>query len=140
MSQLPRSPTPRNTKGFGLVDALVALGLLAVTLLGACGSIHFALRATRSAAWQARAVDLVADLDEDLHQSDPALPIEAQIRTWRARLQQELPAAEIAALDPRSLVVGESGIGWLDIRVAWNGTPGAARESLRLPLSQAIAP
>lgn len=130
---------PRNA-GFGLVDALVALALLAVTLLGACGSLHFALRATRSAAWQSRAVDLVADLDEDLQHTGPALPPAAQLESWRSRLRQELPAAEVSALDRRSLAVGELTTDWLDLRLAWNGMPGDARDFLRLPLAHAADP
>jgi type II secretory pathway component PulJ len=130
----------RATAGFGLVDALVALTLLAVTLLGACGSLHFALRATRAAAWQARAVDLIADLDEDLQQADPALPMAAQLESWRARVQQVLPAAEVSALNPLNLALGEARLNWLDLRLAWNGTPGKPRESLGLPLAHAGPP
>lgn len=123
-------------RGFGLVDALVGLALLAVTLLGACGSMHYALRATRSAAWQARAVDLIADLGEDLQHVDPALPAATRLESWRARLQQDLPAGEIASLEPRSLVAGDVAINWFDLRLAWNGTPGRPRETLQLPLAQ----
>jgi hypothetical protein len=130
----------RGNQGFGLIDALVALTLLAVTLLGACGSLHFALRATRAAAWQARAVDLVADLDEDLQHLDPALPLATRIASWRARLQRDLPAAEVAALDSRSFVVGERGINWLDLRLNWNGAPGQRRHALSLPLAHGQAP
>lgn len=133
-------PIAHSSAGFGLVDALVALALLAVTLLGACGSLHFALRATRSAAWQSRAIDLVADLDEDLQHTGPALPPAAQLESWRSRLRQELPAAGIAALDRRSLVVGELETTWLDLQLAWNGMPGEARDFLRLPLAHAVNP
>ena len=97
---------PRGNAGFGLIDALVALALLAVTLLGACGGLLFALRATQAAAWQMRAVDLVADLDEQLQQADPAEPVAARLESWRARVRQVLPTAEVAGLEPRSLVVG----------------------------------
>ena len=132
--------TLRAAAGFGLVDALVALTLLAVTLLGACGSLHFALRATRAAAWQARAVDLIADLDEDLQHADPALPMAVRLESWRARVQQDLPAAEVSALDPRNLTVGETQIAWRDVRLAWNGTPGMPRQTLRLDLPHANGP
>jgi hypothetical protein len=127
---------PRRGTGFGLVDALVGLALLAVTLLGACGSLHFALRATRSAAWQARAVDLVADLNEDLQHDDPALPLASRLESWRERLRHDLPAGEISALDPRDLAAGAAVINWFDLRVAWNGTPGGPREILQLPVAQ----
>ena len=131
---------PRGNEGFGLIDALVALTLLAITLLGACASLHLALRATRAAAWQTRAVDLVADLDEDLQHLDPALPVATRIESWRSRLQRDLPVAEITALDPRSLIVGERGVDWLDLRINWNGAPGQRRQALSLPLAHGRAP
>jgi hypothetical protein len=123
--------------GFGLVDALVALALLAVTLLGACGSLHFALRATHAAAWQSRAVDLVADLNEDLQHADAAQPLATRLESWRIRLQQALPAADLAGIESRRLVVGASQVHWHDVRLSWNGTPGQPRASLRLPLAHA---
>ncbi len=131
---------PRGNAGFGLIDALVALALLAVTLLGACGGLLFALRATQAAAWQMRAVDLVADLDEQLQQADPAEPVAARLESWRARVRQVLPTAEVAGLEPRSLVVGQSEIHWSDVQLGWNGMPGQARTSLRLPLAHAHSP
>ena len=135
-----RGNIPRGAAGFGLVDALVALALLAVTLLGACGAMHFALRATRAASWQARAVDLLADLDEDLQRLDPARPAAARLDAWRARVRQDLPAGALSAIDPRELVIGEAGIHWLDLRLAWNGMPGSAGETLQLPVPHANPP
>lgn len=126
--------------GFGLVDALVALALLAITLLGACGSLQFALRATRAAAWQSQAVDLVADLDEDLQRTDTSLPLAAHLEAWLARMQQHLPAARIAALTSRNLVVGTLPTTWHELRLDWNGTPGQPRDSLQLPLVPADLP
>jgi hypothetical protein len=132
--------TPRGIAGFGLVDALVALALLAVTLLGACGALHFALRATRAAAWQSQAVDLLADLDEDLQRADPAQPAAARLEAWRARVQRDLPAGAVAAMNPRALGIGEAGLQWLDLRLAWNGSPGSSGESLQLPLPHPSPP
>jgi type II secretory pathway component PulJ len=125
-------------RGFGLVDALVALSLLAITLLGACGSLHFALQATRSAAWQARAVDLIADLDEDLQHADAAVPFATHLDAWRTRLQQALPVATLAALDARNLPVGAQNVGWLDLRITWSGMQGPARAALQLPLAHGV--
>lgn len=137
---LHRPTPPPGNAGFGLIDALVALALLAVTLLGACGSLLFTLRATHAAAWQMRAVDLVADLDEQLQQLDTAQPMAARLEAWQARVRQELPAAEVVDLESRSLVVGESQVRWSDIQLTWNGAPGQGRTSLRLPLAHAHAP
>lgn len=126
--------------GFGLIDALVALALLAVTLLGACGSLHFAMRANRAAAWQSQAVDLVADLDEDLQQSGTAGSQAAQLETWRLRLQRDLPAAQVAGLQARRVAAGAASIDWIDVTLAWNATPGMRRQTLEVPLAQAGAP
>lgn len=131
---------PHRTAGFGLVDALVALALLAMTLLGACGALHFAMRAIHAAAWQARAVDLVADLDEDLQHADRAQPLATRLESWRARLRHDLPVAEIAATDARDLAVAETAITWLDLRVAWQAAPGSPRQTLQLPLAHASLP
>jgi hypothetical protein len=119
---------------------MVALSLLAMTLLGACGSLQFALRATRTAQWQARAVDLVADFEEDLQQADPALPLATQLESWRSRLQEALPAAQVLALDQRGVVVGDLGVRWHDLRLMWNGSPGNPAQTLRLPLAHAAPP
>jgi len=135
-----RTTIRRSAAGFGLVDALVALALLAVTLLGACGSLHFGLRATRAATWQARAVDLLADLEEELQGVDSAQPAAARLDAWRARVQHDLPAGAVSAMDPRELTIGESGIHWLDLRLAWNGMPGSPGETLQLPTPHASPP
>jgi len=131
---------PHGIAGFGLVDALVALALLAVTLLGACGALHFALRATRAASWQSQAVNLLADLDEDLQRVDPAQTAAARLEAWHARVQRDLPASAVAAMNPRALVIGEAGLQWLDLRLAWNGMPGSSGESLQLPLPHSNPP
>jgi len=141
------TPEPTHTEhracgqsGFGLVDTLVALALLAVTLLGACGSVHFAMRATRAAAWQARVVDLAADLDEELLQADPAQLLDQRIAAWRERVALELPAARVIGLDPRQLALDANVVDWFELQLAWNGSPGQPRHSLRLPLAHAVAP
>ena len=64
-----------------LTAAEVGLELAPILDLGALGQ---------------RAVDLVADLDEDLQQADPDQPLAARLESWRIRLQQDLPAAEHA--------------------------------------------
>lgn len=133
----PTSPhgSPRRIRGFGLVDALVALTLLALTLLGALGSLHFAMRATRAAGWQVHAVDLVADLDEALQSGAATDPLPA----WQARVQHDLPAGAVR-LEPRVLAAGASGLAWHDARLTWNAMPGQPTASLSLPVSQARTP
>jgi hypothetical protein len=66
--------------------------------------------------------------------------VATRIESWRSRLQRDLPIAEIAALDSRSLVVGERGVDWLNLQLTWNGAPGQRRQALSLPLAHALAP
>ena len=122
-----------------MVDALVALALLGITLLGACGSIHFALRATRAAGWQARAVDLVADLDEDLQPAAGHAPL-AALAQWRGRLGTELPVGTMTALHSRRVDAGDQGVEFSELQLAWQGMPGQRRETLRLPLAHQASP
>lgn len=133
------SPPPTaGAAGFGTIDALVALALLGITLLGACGSVHFALRATRAAGWQARAVDLLADLDEDLQQAADREPAPA-LAEWQARLGRELPGGRILSVVPRRMDAGP-GLEFSELQLAWNGMPGQRAETLQMPLAQRAHP
>jgi Tfp pilus assembly protein PilV len=126
--------------GFGLVDALVALVLLALTLLGACGGLHFALRAAHAATLQARAVDLVADLGEDVYGGDAAR-LQAALGTWRGRVINDLPvnpraASSLATRQLQHAALNDP-VEWFDLRLSWNGLPGTRNDALRLPLTTA---
>lgn len=128
---------PCKAAGFGLIDALVALTLLAITLLGACGSLHFALRSTQAALWQTRAVDLVADLSEDLLAAEAGAPVAAPLEAWRERVRQSLPAGEVAAFHPRTRRVADLDIHWIELGLNWNGLPGHGTAPLRMALAHA---
>lgn len=130
----------RAAAGFGLVDVMVALALLAIALLGACGSLHFALRASRASAWQSTAVDLVADLAEDLQLPDAALPSAVRLDAWRARLRLVLPTGEVAALQARTVTTGDLHVSFSDLQLEWTGMPGQPAQSLRLPLATVLVP
>jgi type II secretory pathway pseudopilin PulG len=79
--------------GAGLIDTLVALTLLALSLLGASSTLIKSLGANRAAALQTTAVDLAADLAED-QGAGPTLFDEANlIRDWKRRVTNALPAA-----------------------------------------------
>jgi Tfp pilus assembly protein PilV len=75
--------------GFALVDALVALLLLAVVLLASMAALLKGMHATHGAVLTGRAVDLAADLLEQ-HRAD-ATPVEALLPAWHARVAAQLP-------------------------------------------------
>jgi hypothetical protein len=131
---------PAAAAGFGLVDVLVALVLLALTLLGACGGLHFALRATHAATLQARAVDLVADLAEDIYGGNTAR-LQAELGAWRGRVRSNLPvhrqAASSLATHQLQHAALNDPVEWFDLRLNWNGLPGTRGDALRLPLTTA---
>ena len=77
--------------GVGLIDTLVALTLLALSLLGASTSLIRTLAANHAAALQSTAVDLAADLAEDMRMG-PAPGDEAVlIQDWNRRVAAALP-------------------------------------------------
>jgi hypothetical protein len=81
--------------GSGLIDTLVALLLLAFSLLGACTLLIRTLAASRAATIQTTAIDLAADLSEELaaealRASVPSIPDEV-VRAWRLRVSDALP-------------------------------------------------
>jgi Tfp pilus assembly protein PilV len=76
--------------GFALVDALVALLLLAVVLLASLAALLKGMQATHGAVLTGRAVDLAADLLEQ-HRAD-ATPVAALLPAWNARVESTLPA------------------------------------------------
>jgi type II secretory pathway pseudopilin PulG len=76
--------------GVGLIDTLVALTLLALSLLGASSTLVRTLAANRAAALQTTAVDLAADLAED-RRAGSSLLDEAAVRDWNRRVAMALP-------------------------------------------------
>lgn len=89
----PRKARPRRIAqcGVGLVDTLVALLLLALSLLGASATLIQTLGANRAAALQTSAVDLATDLVEDLRAGSAAYPDMDTLQDWQARVAQGLP-------------------------------------------------
>jgi Tfp pilus assembly protein PilV len=76
-----------------LIDTLVALTLLALSLLGASSTLIKSLGANQAAALQTTAVDLAADLAED-RLAVPAHFDEASlVRDWKRRVTADLPGA-----------------------------------------------
>ena len=81
--------------GTGMIDTLVALLLLAFSLLGACTLLTRTLAASRGATVQTIAVDLASDLAEDLVSENlrARSPIarDETVRAWQLRVADILP-------------------------------------------------
>jgi Tfp pilus assembly protein PilV len=123
--------------GFGLIDTLVALTLLAVSLLGISGGVHYALRATQATLLQTQAVDLIADLSEDLH-SVAAPEVASLLSEWQVRVQRSLPARDFAPPRLTRVDSGQEGVAsmaWINIEMQWNGLSGARNGVLTLPVT-----
>ena len=81
----PKGSSQSVQRGLGLIDTLVALLLLALSLLGACTMLVRTLGASRAATLQSTAVDLATDFAEDLR-SGPA-----SMQGWQQRVATVLP-------------------------------------------------
>ncbi len=95
--------------GVGLIDTLVALTLLAFSLLGASSTIVRTLAANRAAALQTTAVDLAADLAEDRRAGSGLFDQAELIGLWQRRVATDLPDA-----NPLDQIVTET-----DVTVQW---------------------
>lgn len=126
-----------NCAGFGLIDTLVALTLLAICLLGISGGVHFALRTTQATLRQTQAVDLVADLTEDLHAVAPD-EASASVADWQARVRELLPPRDFEP--PRLTLnhlerIGSDTLPWIEVEMPWKGLTGKREGSLLLPVT-----
>jgi hypothetical protein len=134
-------PQPRST-GFALIDVLVALLLLAVCLTGACATLIQTMRTTHEALLVTRAVDLAADLTEDLRGVQSVTQGEAVLAAWREQVRRALPVVgldpdEIASLAPMPAPPDASGEGpgvSHELVLRWRGSPNQGIRELRLPL------
>lgn len=87
-----------------MLDVLIALLLLAITLTGACATLIHTMRSTHDALLATRAVDLAADLSEELKQLPATSELEAAVGAWRERVRVALPVAGLAPEQFASLV------------------------------------
>jgi hypothetical protein len=127
-----------------MVDVLVALLLLALTLTGACVTLIQAMRSTHGALLATRAVDLAADLAEELRVAASDAEAATLVSEWRARAGSVLPAAGPAPEDFASLVAippasGDAGSalvvdGFL-LTLRWQAAPGGAVREMVLPVA-----
>lgn len=124
-----------------MLDVLVALLLLAVTLSGACATLIQAMRASHGALLATRAVDLAADLSEQLQDATSEQQAQAMLTDWRARVAAQLPVAGMAPEEYASLDAlptawdadAEPTPGGRELTLRWWRAAGEARE-LRLPV------
>jgi Tfp pilus assembly protein PilV len=136
-------PQERND-GFAMLDVLVALLLLAITLTGACVTLIHTMRSTHGALLATRAVDLAADLAEELRVSASDAEAMALLSAWRLRADDLLPAAGPAPEDFASLVRipaaddetanADSVDGYL-ITLRWQAAHGGAVREMVLPVA-----
>lgn len=134
-------PQARNA-GFAMVDVLVAMLLLAVTLTGACATLVQTMRATHAALLATRAVDLAADLSEELRQAASPDETSVLLADWRSRVATALPVAGLAPEQYVSLVpdeplseeTSEPGVFRHVLTVRWRDTREDLRE-LNLPVA-----
>jgi type II secretory pathway pseudopilin PulG len=128
----------RGNHGFALTEAMVALLLLAIAMLGAGAALIQAVAGQRSALLQTRAADLAGDLAEALRAAPDAATAAAEIRLWQAAARDLLPQAQPIAL-PRSTTTPSPGTPRLpvrfDIRLQWRDSAAGMSAQLSLPLA-----
>lgn len=129
--------------GFAMIDVLVALLLLAVTLTGACATLVQTMRATHGALLATRAVDLAADLTEELHDATSVAEADALLTAWRARVSATLPVAgmeqdEFATLIAVAPAEGSAATAdvphHFELRLRWREGVDRAQRELALPV------
>jgi Tfp pilus assembly protein PilV len=118
--------TPRpGLSGFALIEALVALLLLAIAMMGAAAALVESLAGHRSALLQTQAADLAGNLAEALRSAPDAVTAAAETEAWLAAVLLQLPQARARAT---ALPTG------FDIRLQWRDGRTGTPVQLRLPL------
>lgn len=117
------------SQGFALTEALVAILLLAIAMIGAAAALVDSLAGQRAALLQTRATDLAADLAEALRAAPDTGSVNAEIAAWRAQVGRTLPLAEATVASTDALP------GRVDIRLQWHGGRGAPVSQLQLPIA-----
>lgn len=123
-----------------MLDVLVALLLLALTLTGACLTLLQTLRASHEALLATRAVDLAADLAEDLLGATSVTQVDTVLAAWRARVGSVLPVAgmdpeQFASLAEVARVPGDDAPPLRELTLRWMAVSARAPRELRLPLA-----
>jgi type II secretory pathway pseudopilin PulG len=79
------------SRGFALLDALVALVLFATALLAAMAALLTGMHAMHEAALTGRAVDLASDLLEARRGQPPGAPLQPLLDDWNEQILDALP-------------------------------------------------
>jgi len=136
--------TPKRSRGFTLVESLVALLVLSIGLLGVAAMQLMGLRANSGSYQRSQATFLAQDITDRMRANrDRALAgnynvaygavtptinatAEADIDAWKARLALTLPAAASgnAADDPDGEIDVDLATRIATIRIRWDDTKG----------------
>jgi Tfp pilus assembly protein PilV len=131
---------PVRAAGFALMEALLALLLLAVAVGGAGSALVESLAGQRSAQLRTRAADLAADMAEALRATPDAASLQTEIALWQALVQQQLPGgASQVLVRPQPSATREAMPAGFDIQLQWRDGRMAAPAQLQLPIALAPA-
>lgn len=124
-----------------MIDVLVALLLLAVSLAGACATLIQTMRATHGALLTTRAVDLAADLTEELRGATSVTEAGMMVEAWRGRVRAILPVRGLAPqifaeLAPVPAQEGQTGGApqRFELTLRWHDSPGTGLRDIHLPV------
>jgi len=121
--------------GFALAEALIALLLLAIALMGAGAAVIEALAAQHAALLQSRAADLASDLAETLR-GTPAPLAPTEFGSWQRDVLRELPfsSAEVQPAPPPHTSASLQLPADLHILLRWRADRQGTITELRLPV------
>jgi Tfp pilus assembly protein PilV len=118
--------------GFALMEALVALLLLATATIGAGAAMIQALSGQRAALLRTQAADLAADLAEALRAAPDAGARAAEILTWQVAVARRLPQS-------LSQAIHRPPAGF-DIQLQWRDGRAPAHSGLTLAVTLVASP
>ncbi|MEO8316578.1 MAG: hypothetical protein ABI645_17500, partial [Pseudomonadota bacterium] len=122
--------------GFALMEALIALLLLATAMIGAGTAMVHSLAGQRAALLRTQAVDLAADLAEALRAAPDAAAQEAEISAWQAAVLRRLPQAQSDALRRPPPQTGATSLSpGFDIHLQWRDGRAPSPSVLALPVA-----
>ncbi len=137
--------TPRTHRGFTLIEALVALVVLSIGLLGVAALQLASLQANHGASQRTQATFLAQDIvdrmranrdaavagdyDTDFGDAAPTSPAnvaQADISIWKARLLATLPSSSDGAASsmPDGEIVSDPASNTIAIRIRWDDSRG----------------
>jgi len=132
------------TRGFALTEALIALLLLAISLLGAGATLVESLAASRATLLESRASDLAGDLAESLRPPHTAVSQVAIVADWQHDARDVLPLSPGEPLAYARLVDLAATRGRLpenhSIELGWWDQAARAPHRLQLPVALTTMP